>query len=56
MLKSHPYFWSLYVVSGDTSGIKVQRKLPTTYLTIGLGIVLLLIIYALIKRKSVKAI
>ena len=54
MLKSHPYFWSLYIVSGETSEISLQKANTNYYLYLGLGILLILIFIRLLKRKSVK--
>ena len=53
MLKSHPYFWSPYIVLGDNSpvyaGLWLGKVLP------GLLILLLIVIYFRVKnyRKSV---
>jgi CHAT domain-containing protein len=52
MLKSHPYFWSLFVVSGETSPVSIQEGKINYYVYITLGIALLLSLFAMIKRKS----
>ncbi len=52
MLKSHPYFWSLFVVSGETTPVSIQEGDFNKYLYVALGIVVLLSLFMLIKRKS----
>ena len=52
MLKSHPYFWSLFVVSGETTPLVLHRARISNYLYLGLAIVVLLLVYGLFKRKS----
>ena len=55
MLKSHPFFWSLFIVSGETSEISLQKANTNYYVLSGLGILLLLILIRYASRKSKKS-
>ena len=54
MLKSHPYFWSLFIVSGETSELSLQQANTKYYVLSGLSFILVLLIINYLKRKSVK--
>lgn len=51
-LKSHPYFWSGYVVIGNNNALFHNKLNTTIYLSIAVGIVLLLGLFFVRKKRS----
>lgn len=54
MLKAHPYYWSAYIITGDSSPIIAKPKQHRLELLTGLGIFILVITVVFIKAKSAK--
>lgn len=49
--RAHPYFWSAYVLIGNTEAI-VEPKWRTPALLAGLGFVLIVVVFALVNQRS----
>ena len=55
MLKAHPYYWSAYIVTGDSSPIVTKRPGNIVEMITGISIFFLVIILVIFKARKVNS-